>query len=339
MIATYVTTALPTLIEAAAGSQAVTKIFSSAEVPETAHGVAGGFIPQRNLFALLEASARVLGRHDLGLLYGPHLDVADWGVWGAYVRGAETLEGALRRSGRALRYHVSMDTLTCEVRGDEALFIHRAVLAGLTGYPHYAACAASAMISLIRAFTGMAWRPKRLEVDLPRPRNAKEWEDFFRCPVVFGRPDLAVVLPRDLLTASRLVPSASTAVTIADLRRMVSGGPPRNFVGEVAEIVRLRLLDSEFDIEGLARHLALGLRTVQRSLDEAGTCYRDIVARVRVERALELLQETDISILDISTELGYSAPTHFARAIRRALGRSPDEIRRAQGDAMRRQSA
>jgi transcriptional regulator GlxA family with amidase domain len=110
-------------------------------------------------------------------------------------------------------------------------------------------------------------------------------------------------------------------------------------VGEVTEIVRSRLHDGESDFEGLAHLLALGPRTMQRRLVDAGTSYRDIVARVRVERALELLQETDIPILDISADLGYSAPTHFARAFRRATGRSPDEIRRASNGAIRRQSA
>ncbi len=329
VIATYVTTPLPALVEAAAGTRAITKIFSSAEVPEIAQGASVRFMPQRNLYALLESTARVLGMRDLGLAYGLHLNVVDWGLWGAYVRGAETLEGALRRAGRAMPYHVSMDTLTLEVRGDEAWFVHRAELFGIIGYPHYAACAASAMISLIRAFTGPGWRPSRIEVNLPRPRNAEAWEDVFRCPVVFDRPDLAVVLPRDLLTSARLSSSDDRPVTMADLRRLVSGGAPRDFVGEVTEIVRLRLLQGESDIEGLAHLLALGPRTIQRRLVDAGTSYRNIVARVRVERALELLQETDIPIFQISGELSYSAPTHFARAFRRATGRSPDEIRRA----------
>jgi AraC-like DNA-binding protein len=235
-------------------------------------------------------------------------------------------------------YHVSMDTLTLEVRGDEAWFIHRAELFGIIGYPHYAACATAAMISLIRAFTGPGWRPSRIEVNLPRSRHAETWEDVFRCPVVFDRPDLAVVLPRDLLGFSRLSPSAGHPVTIADLRRLVTAGAPRDFLGEVTEIVRSRLHHGESDFEGLAHLLGIGPRTMQRRLVEAGTNYRDIVARVRMDRALELLQETDIPILDISADLGYSAPTHFARAFRRTMGRSPDEFRRTFKGAMQRPS-
>jgi len=194
------------------------------------------------------------------------------------------------------------------------------------------------MISLIRAFTDPRWRPSRIEVNLPRRRHADTWEDVFRCPVVFDRPDLAVVLPRDLLDSPRLSPSDGHPVTMADLRRLVSAGAPRDFVDEVTEIVRSRLHHGESDFEGLAHLLAIGPRTMQRRLVAAGTSYRDIVARVRMDRALELLQETDIPILDISSDLGYSAPTHFARSFRRAMGRSPDEIRRSSKDAMQQQS-
>jgi AraC-like DNA-binding protein len=335
MIATYVTKPLPVLVEAAAGTRAIGRILSAADVPNIAQSASGGFMPQRNLYALLESSARVLGMHDLGLAYGRHLDVADWGIWGSYVRGAQTLEAALRRAGRAMPYHVSMDTLTLEVRGDQAWFIHRAELFGLIGYPHYAACAVAAMISLVKAFTGPVWRPARIEINLPRPRPSQAWEDVFRCPVVFDRPDLAVILPRELLTTTRLSPPVGRPVTTTDLRRLVSAGPPRDFLGEVTEIVRSCLLQGECDIEELARILAIGPRTLQRRLADAGTSYRDIVARIRVERALELLQETDIPILDISDELGYSAPTHFARAFRRVMGRSPDETRRASNSSIR----
>lgn len=335
MIATYVTKPLPALVEATAGTRAIGRVLSAADLPNIVQGASAGFMPQRSLYALLEASARVLGMHDLGLAYGHHLDVADWGIWGSYVRDAQTLEGALRRAGRAMPYHVSMDTLTLEERGGEAWFIHRAELFGLIGYPHYAACAVAAMISLIRAFTGPAWKPVRIEVNLPRLRHSQAWEDVFRCPVVFDRPDLAVVLPRELLKSPRLTPSAGRPVTMTDLRRLVSAGAPRDFVGEIKEIVRSCQLHGECDIEHLAQILVIGPRTLQRRLADAGTSYRDIVAQVRVERALELLQETDIPILDISGELGYSAPTHFARAFRRVMGRSPDEIRRASSSSIR----
>jgi len=38
-------------------------------------------------------------------------------------------------------------------------------------------------------------------------------------------------------------------------------------------------------------------------------------------------------VTQISTTLGYSAPAHFARAFRKAMGAGPSEFRRTSADA------
>jgi hypothetical protein len=58
MIATYVTTPPPRLLEAAGGSHATGAVFALAELPKQAPETAGRFMPQRQLFGLLEAVAR-----------------------------------------------------------------------------------------------------------------------------------------------------------------------------------------------------------------------------------------------------------------------------------------
>lgn len=47
------------------------------------------------------------------------------------------------------------------------------------------------------------------------------------------------------------------------------------------------------------------------------------LTRLRIERGQELLRGTDASIINISLECGYSNPSHFATAFRRAIGTSP----------------
>jgi hypothetical protein len=106
-----------------------------------------------------------------------------------------------------MRYHVSMDALTCETIGDDALFIHRAALANCIGYHRYAPCAAAAMINLIRVYAGPRWAATRIEFDLPRPASAQDWEAAFGCAVAFDRPRLAIVFPRDRLAHRRRGPS------------------------------------------------------------------------------------------------------------------------------------
>ena len=52
---------------------------------------------------------------------------------------------------------------------------------------------------------------------------------------------------------------------------------------------------------------------------------RDLLDVVCYETAIDLMQETDNTITDIANLLGYSDPSHFARAFRRMSGVSPGE--------------
>ncbi|MEH6721619.1 MAG: helix-turn-helix domain-containing protein [Aurantimonas endophytica] len=50
--------------------------------------------------------------------------------------------------------------------------------------------------------------------------------------------------------------------------------------------------------------------------------------RQRIAKAQQLLQETDLSIIEIGTSVGYSSPSHFAQVFRRETGLPPSHYRR-----------
>ena len=81
---------------------------------------------------------------------------------------------------------------------------------------------------------------------------------------------------------------------------------------------------------GLAAEIVgTSVRDLQRRLDRIQTTYSKMVDTLRIERALRLLQETDLKILDIALILGYQDASNFARAIRRMTGASPRDLRRS----------
>jgi AraC family transcriptional regulator len=53
------------------------------------------------------------------------------------------------------------------------------------------------------------------------------------------------------------------------------------------------------------------------------------LASLRAARAQALLAETDLSITEIGSRVGYASPSHFARAFRRATGTTPSAFRQA----------
>ena len=51
------------------------------------------------------------------------------------------------------------------------------------------------------------------------------------------------------------------------------------------------------------------------------------LAKIKVERAVELLESTDMSISDISSLLGFESQSYFCRFFKKALGASPSEFK------------
>ncbi len=286
------------------------------------------FIPQQTMTTFAEAVARAAGEEHLGLKLAPHLTIADYGSWGEYLLGARTLGNAIRRAAATMDFHARGDALTLDLIDGRARISYVSAARGLDGYAHVAWGTIGVIISLCRPYVPPSWRPQHIEVDLPAPRRRTLAEDTFECPVVYGAPRLAVWLSAgDLRAVTRR--TTGRLLTVGDMARersevhRISG-----LKGVVAHQVWAQILTGSVSIESTARSLDTSVRTLQRELSREGADFRTIVNALRGKRAVELLRETDASVTQISTTLGYSAPPHFARAFRKATGIGPSEFRR-----------
>jgi len=50
---------------------------------------------------------------------------------------------------------------------------------------------------------------------------------------------------------------------------------------------------------------------------------------IRIERAMELLRETDLPIIDIAQEVGIGSPAYFSTLFKKTAGLTPSQYRRA----------
>ena len=62
--------------------------------------------------------------------------------------------------------------------------------------------------------------------------------------------------------------------------------------------------------------------------EQAGINFTEYVETQRIDKACELLQTTEISINDISEQVGYNSVQSFRRAFKRIHGFSPSELRK-----------
>lgn len=86
--------------------------------------------------------------------------------------------------------------------------------------------------------------------------------------------------------------------------------------------------DRDVPLDLLGEHFSISRRHITRLFREyTGDSVGEFQLRVRLDRARELLTETDLPIGEIAFSVGFESGAAFARAMRRQSGQSPSDIR------------
>ena len=285
-------------------------------------------IPHLVVTSFAHAAARLAGEEYLGLLLAPHLTIASKGRWAGYMLGAPTLGEAIRRGIATIGFHSKGDVMSLVAGNGEARLSYMSAAGGQTGYIHVALGSVGIVLSLCRAFLPAHWQPLRIELDIPRPPSTTAFEDVFGCPVVFDAPALSVCFREYRLRSRPRENGTRPLLTVGDIARVRVDWRKLNSPHDVISAqIWTQVLTGTVSIEGVAHSLDTSVRTLQRELNREGTSFRALANTIRARRAIELLRDTNASVTEISATLGYSAPAHFARAFRRAVGANPQEYR------------
>jgi len=159
-------------------------------------------------------------------------------------------------------------------------------------------------------------------VDLNRGHWRKRASDFQHVSVV-PKP---LTLNRAGPTMPNQQPGDSLTETKA--RRLLSSSPDGEFKTALLTVLKGYRSAGWLTIGDVAKLAELSVRTLQRKLAEEGADFSDVVEQVRHELAVDLLENTDVTLTEIAGELGYSTLPNFSRAFKRWTGTSPGEFRR-----------
>jgi len=286
------------------------------------------FIPQVTMTTFLDAVERSAGEPNLGLLIAPQVSVSNFGLWGEYVLAADTLRTAIVRCASSLDYNCTGDHIVLSVNDRKARLRYVSAVRGRPGYTHLACGVAGAMLSLLRSFLPSGWKPRMVELDIPRPPSSTPFEDTFSCPVTFDAVGVSILFDARLLDRRAAWHSPVRLLTLEDVARgRFAPAKLDTFLDVVVAQIWAQVLAGAVSVDSTARALDMSVRSLQRELNREGASFRALTNAVRVQRAKELLKGTGASIIDISTALGYTAPANFARAFQREIGLNPSQYR------------
>lgn len=105
-----------------------------------------------------------------------------------------------------------------------------------------------------------------------------------------------------------------------------------DFLNRAIRLVAVHLADPVFGVEELAKGLAVGRNTLYRKLTALLTLTPgEFVRSLRLKRAKQLLEESALSISEISDAVGFPEPANFTRSFKHEFGMTPSECRKGRG--------
>jgi AraC-like DNA-binding protein len=309
----------------------VDDLLSRAGVPAWARGNPEMLIPVCSIARLLAEGTPTAVIDHLGIVAGKQARVESLGIFGRLVRRSATLGEAL---DTLVNEHASFSSgshFWLRPGAERVELCHAftadfdAADSGWQQADHYALML---MLGVVGLAGGPAWRP--IEVCLASASSAVPCEGgpLAGAVLAFGQPATSIMVPRALLDQPLRKPAGDLRIPRDALEAWRASAPAADFLTSIVQAVETLSWEGYPDIHQTAAFVDMSVRTLQRQLSEVGITHEALVGRARFATAAAVLEETDLKILEIALDLGYSDHAHFTRAFRRWAGCSPQQYRR-----------
>ncbi|MEO1263785.1 MAG: AraC family transcriptional regulator [Bacteroidota bacterium] len=102
-----------------------------------------------------------------------------------------------------------------------------------------------------------------------------------------------------------------------------------SFMQRVFQIIKENLADENFFLNDLCRALHLERTQLYRKVKAStGKGPSELIREARLEKARNLLVQTEWSISEIAFQTGFKENSHFTKAYRTHFGKTPTEVRK-----------
>jgi AraC-like DNA-binding protein len=242
-----------------------------------------------------------------------------------FIREQATLRQAIEaliRYGRQLNGAVF---LTLEEGGDVVVLREELIVGHQGPVRQSTELAIGVAFGTLTTFLGADWKPRRVCFAHDAPRNRSVHERVFGRNVEFGHDFNGIVFARRDLEARNPDADPAMARYARQLIDASLGRDSPDTSAQVREIVLSLLGTGRCTIDLVAQHLGVDRRTVHRHLATEGHTFSAIVDAVRRELADRYLRDRDRTMAEVSSMLGFSAPSGFSRWYRKQFDRQPSE--------------
>ncbi|NGO10088.1 AraC family transcriptional regulator [Streptomyces sp. HC44] len=279
---------------------------------------------------IIRRAVEQTGDAHLGLRVGAAQRLTAWGLLGFAMMSADTLQDAVETG---VRYqNLSGAMMVWSARWEDVGYVLHADLPDPALDPAVAVFlideAYSSVVTLTRLNVGASFAPQAVDFAFPAPRDTHLYDELFRCPLRFDATGNRMVFPARWVRATQPGRDPITyASTVELLDTQMASRRDQQDLLEVLEISIAQSLPAVPSFVEQARRHASSERTLRRRLAECSTTYEAIVDGVRRERVERLLRRPELTLRDITRQVGFADVRALRRAVRRWHGVTPLELR------------
>ena len=289
-------------------------------------------IPIDAVRRLLEASAERSGVEGFGLLMAEARRLSNLGPLGLLIREQPTMRLALEA---LVRYSNRLNEalfLTIEESQEVVVLREELIVGGSGSVRQSTELAIGVAFRMLRTFLGPEWRPRRVCFAHDAPTDRSIHERVFGRNVEFGHDFNGIICAR----ADLDVVNPDADPVVARLARQMLEANPASKAADmstrVRELIVMLLGTGTCTIDRVAQHLGIDRRTIHRRLANEGATFSGLVEAVRRELAERYVKDPHRSLAEVSSLLGFSAPSGFSRWYRQRFKAKPSERRARRKD-------
>lgn len=186
----------------------------------------------------------------------------------------------------------------------------------------------SILVMLCRINAGQGFNPVHLRTKRPAPKDPGPWEDFHRCPIVFGAEQNEMSITQ--AQADQTLPSANKVIAEMNDRIVIQRLAELdrdNIPGRVRAAIMDQLPSGHISDESVAEALHMTPRTLHRRLKVDGESFRTLLKDVRRDLARQYVADDTLTLTEVTFLLGFSEMSSFSRAFKNWYGHSPSAAR------------
>jgi len=288
------------------------------------------YIPCSLLGKAMHEATLLTNDPNFSLDNGQNFEPGDLSVVGYLIANAPTLRRAYEMKLRYKRLIGEGIFWTIE-EDNQFLNIYLDTHPELEEYKRYSldSCMAT-LVAFKRRLLGKQVNPIAVHFEHAKPGNTSGYDKFFNCRIFFNAERTKIIYPVSVLDEKILHSNPGLFEMFKNYADdfLDNISEEKSISRKVMRLLMDYVPQNRATLENVADNLAIGGRTLQRKLKDEGQTFNEILKDVRKELASRHLQNSQLSISEISYLLGFSEPSIFHRSFKKWTGVTPKDYRR-----------